>query len=280
MSAVQPQGYTISDFKSRALNLSQTSLYQLNIVPPAVMQQPTENISLLCCDATLPGSSLATHDVTNDFHGVSEKMAYRRIYDQSFNMTFYVDREYNVISFFENWIEMIAGQGYTKSKNGYRELNSFYRMNYPILYRSSLNIVKFEKDHFYQNRSPLPPRKIGGPTLEYEIIGAFPYNIVAMPVSYGPSDILKCNVSFYFVRYLVNQARSRVISQVPTNTPSNNNNTVQFITKQVPVNKFDYQSNTLSNEYYNNFGDNKQNATNSADFFDGSNTGPFGLGVA
>ena len=33
-------------------------------------------------------------------------------------------------------------------------------------------------------------------------------------------------------------------------------------------------------EYYNNFGDNKQNATNSADFFDGSNTGPFGLGVA
>ena len=33
-------------------------------------------------------------------------------------------------------------------------------------------------------------------------------------------------------------------------------------------------------EYYNNFGDNSQNSTNSADFFDGSNRSIFGEAVA
>ena len=110
MAAVPPKSYGIRDFKSRALNIAQTSLYQLTIVPPqgASFVPDMETIALLCTEASLPGSSLATHDVTNDFHGVSEKMAYRRIYDQEISLTFYVDREYNVVNFFEQWIEYIG----------------------------------------------------------------------------------------------------------------------------------------------------------------------------
>ena len=202
MAAVPPKSYGIRDFKSRALNIAQTSLYQLTIVPPqgAPFVPDMETIALLCTEASLPGSSLATHDVTNDFHGVSEKMAYRRIYDQEISLTFYVDREYNVVNFFEQWIEYIAGG----SQTDYRRENAFYRMNYPDSYRSRLYISKFEKDHHSMRRSPLPARTAAKRTLDYDFVSAFPLSITSMPVSYNQSDLLKCNVSFSFIRYVIN----------------------------------------------------------------------------
>ena len=43
---------------------------------------------------------------------------------------------------------------------------------------------------------------------------------------------------------------------------------------------FEFKSSNITDEYYNNFGDNEQNATNSSDFFDGSNTAPLrGRGI-
>jgi hypothetical protein len=33
-------------------------------------------------------------------------MAYRRLYDDSLDLTFYVDRNYNVIEFFDGWVRL------------------------------------------------------------------------------------------------------------------------------------------------------------------------------
>lgn len=272
MSAVPPKSYSISDFKSRALHLAQTSLYQLTIVPPPRIFQQTENISLLCHEATLPGSSLATHQVTNDHHGVTEKMAYRRMYDESFNLTFYVDHQYNVVDFFEKWIEFVVGQGYTQSRNSYREDTAFYRMTYPVDYKQTIYISKFEKDYFRPTKAPLNPKKRGGSNLEYELIGAFPYNIVSMPVSYNQSDILKCSVGFYFIRYVV-EKKGTVRFRAPgfANSGNPNAQTTPPGTVQRPINAFDYSKVTgfRFDEYYNNFGVDAQNNTNFGNFFDG-----------
>ena len=50
-----------------------------------------EKLRLLCSEATLPGSSIATHENNTDFTGVTEKFAYRRVYDDRIDLTFYVD---------------------------------------------------------------------------------------------------------------------------------------------------------------------------------------------
>lgn len=202
MAAVPPKSYGIRDFKSRVLNIAQTSLYQLTIVPPQGLSftPNMEDISLLCSDANLPGSSLATHDVTNDFHGVSEKMAYRRMYDQEISLTFYVDRNYNVINFFEQWIEFIVGD----SRTDYLRENAFHRVNYPNMYRSTMHIVKFEKDHHTVERAPLPAKLAAKQTIDYTFVGAFPLSVTSMPISYNQSDLLKCTVSFSFIRYVIN----------------------------------------------------------------------------
>ena len=108
MAGVTPENLTVSKIKSRLLNVAQSSLYRVTLsVPQAVRDTLSlssvdyDNIDLLCSEASLPGSSLTTHEVNNDYHGVTEKMAYRRLYDETIGLTFYVDRNYKVIELIE-----------------------------------------------------------------------------------------------------------------------------------------------------------------------------------
>ena len=151
--------------------------------------QDISKIELLCSDTNLPGSSLETHDVTNDYPGVTEKFAYRRIYDETVDFTFYVDSEYKVVEYIDTWMNYVTGQGSTFANADYVDRTKYYRMNYSNLYKTDgLYITKFEKD----NRN----------SMTYQFIGAFPVNIVSMPVSYEASSILKCTVSFSYIRYI------------------------------------------------------------------------------
>jgi len=148
-----------------------------------------ELYSLLCCDASLPGSSLATIDIDNDYHGVSQKNAYRRLYDDRADFTFYVDHDYNVIRFFESWISYAVNE---QIALGEEKRNYSYKVNYPELYKAdTINIVKFERDY-------------EGKYMTYRLLQSFPISINSMPVSYEQSQILKCTVSFVYERYLIN----------------------------------------------------------------------------
>ena len=202
MAGILPEKLRVTDIKSRLLNVAQTSQYRLTLpVPSAVKSRVSDlsgidldNINLLCSEANLPGSSLATHDVTNDYQGVTEKMAYRRIYDDTLGLTFYVDRNYNVIRLFERWIDYISG--ITDPKK-YKSPFTNQRVAYPKTYKNDIFLTKFERDH-HSDESAV--RKT---ILEYTFVQAFPRDITAIPVSYEASQVLKCSVSFSFIRYVV-----------------------------------------------------------------------------
>ncbi len=211
MAGVRPEKLTVSKIKSQLLNISQASQYRLSLsVPSAVRDSITslnqfdfDNISLLCTEATLPGSSVATHDVTNDYHGVSERMAYRRIYDESISLTFYVDRHYKVVQLFEGWINYITGvDGFKKFEDPYVN----HRMAYPNSYKNNIFLTKFEKDHFSRESKLLKT------TLDYTFVQAFPLNITAMPLSYEQDQVVKCTVSFNYMRYVM-ERRQTVLSE-------------------------------------------------------------------
>ena len=117
-------------------------------------------------------------------------MAYRKIYDDRIDFTFMVDRDYNVIQFFEGWINYITGQGTTFTNEQYLSRSRYYRMNYPRDYKTdNLYISKFEKDP-------------NGYYLTYQFIGAFPLTIAATPISYESSNVLRYTASFSFMRYI------------------------------------------------------------------------------
>lgn len=207
MAAKPPEKLLTSHIKSRILNIAQTSLFRVTLpIPPKVADLAQrrginigidgDNIELLCSEASLPGSSLATHDVTNDFHGVTEKMAYRRIYDETLDLTFYVDRNYKVIEMFDTWMNYITREGITFPRSEYEARYRHYRMSYPNYYKGNIYLIKFERDqHSAQSKIP----KI---IMEYTFVDAFPVNIIAMPVSYEQSNVLKCTVSFSYQRYV------------------------------------------------------------------------------
>ncbi len=156
-------------------------------------------IELSCSEASLPGSSLMTNEIIDDHTGVTERHAYRRQYDDRIDFTFYVDKNYKIINFFERWISYCVGENLQPVLD---DPNYFYRVNFPKDYQTdALYIAKFEKDF--------------DTFLEYQFIGAYPISIASMPVSYDSSQLLKCTVSFTYKRYIRRGERIEK-SQKPT----------------------------------------------------------------
>ena len=186
-----PRTKSIAQIKSNLLRPATTSHFELELGLPTDLRRQLgtreERLLLMCAEATLPGSQLATTEINNDFTGVTERHAYRRMFDDRIDLSFYVDAEnYIPIRFFESWISFITNEN---SRDALNE-NYFYRMRYPDTYTSTgLKVKKFEKDY----------RQL----LEYEFVKSWPIAITSMPVSYDGSQLLKCNVSLTYIRYVV-----------------------------------------------------------------------------
>lgn len=147
-----------------------------------------EFIEFSCSEASLPGSSLMTNEINDDYTGVTERHAYRRQYDDRIDFTFYVDSNYDIITFFERWISYCAGENLQPAVDDW---NYSYRVNFPKEYQTdALYVTKFERDVF-------------GNALEYKFIRAYPISITSMPISYDSSQLLKCTVSFTYIRYVI-----------------------------------------------------------------------------
>ena len=208
---------TIADIKLNLLRPALTSHFEVEIgLPNAEPGAPgfrrfledngvsyntndQTQLRLMCSEATLPGSNLATFEINDNFHGVTERHAYRRIYDDRIDLTFYVDAEnYLPIRFFETWMKYIVDESRTPQPDkgvGSEDPNYFYRVRYPEgeegYTSQGLKVIKFERD--YKQK------------LEYNFIKSFPISITSMPISYDSSSLLKCTVSMTYIRYVLMQ---------------------------------------------------------------------------
>ena len=211
MATVRPNRFRTGDLKSRLLRNAQTSVYQVKLQPPPAVadflrgntgfnySQPIdggEDVEIRCCEALLPGTSLATHDSKDDYMGITEKMAYRRMYDDTFDILFYVDHQYSVVEMFDGWIDFISGFVDQRGRAD-SSLSPYtnYRFNYPDDYKArEISVTKFEKDI---------NQKADGESfaLDYKFINAFPITITSTPVTYQESDVLRYNVRFSYMKY-------------------------------------------------------------------------------
>jgi len=190
--------YEVKIPRATAEQLSKNAKGALNsVLDPILGTDGQEYLNIACSEASLPGSSIATFEIKNDYAGVTERYAHRRMYDDRVDFTFYVDsNKYLPIRFFEAWMRFVTGETGTRTDGETRKLTNpgyHYRMNFPESYRCErgLKIVKFERD--YQS------------SLEYEFIGAYPLSVGSMPVSYDGSSLLKCTVSMTYLRYVMTE---------------------------------------------------------------------------
>ena len=214
---------SVDDVKVNLLRPSLTSYFAVQIPLPngkvrskleEVLGADQEQLNLLCSETSLPGSQLTTMDINNDRTGVTEKHAYRRMFDDRIDFTFYVDASnYLPIRFFETWMRGImnedpdedpfaAGGGpVTNVRSNLKSGVYHYRPTYPDEYIADqgLKIFKFERD--YQQ------------FMTYEFIRSFPLSISSMPVSYSGNDLLKCTVSMSYIRYIQSGPNSNISSK-------------------------------------------------------------------
>jgi len=232
-----PSIKSVDDIKSSLLRPSLTSHFYVEIPVPSQgansdsfkqklqengVSWPTKDqdtINLLCSEAVLPGSSLATFEVNNDRTGVTERHVHRRMFDDRIDLTFYVDAgNYLPIKFFETWIDFITSGATDNDGASQSAINYFYRMNYPNDYTADqgLKVIKFERDT-YRSSSKGGYNRPTGSVLEYNFVRAFPLSIASMPVSYDASSLLKCTVSMSYIRYVVNMKKASESLPASTN---------------------------------------------------------------
>ena len=148
----------------------------------------SRNLGILCSDASLPTSTLATAEVKDNFMGVPQQFAHTRFYTD-ISYSFYIDEDYTLLKIFEGWMEYISSGANTDVNQDNRAY--YRRMKYPDSYKcNTMYINKFEKN--YKR------------TLRYRFVNVFPKSINAIPVQYGAADILKVTVNFNYDRYIVN----------------------------------------------------------------------------
>ena len=202
-----PRKVRVSDIKANLLRPATTSHFEVEIPIINGLSKwkgvgKQDKIQLMCSEASLPGSNLATFEINNDRTGVTERHVHRRIFDERIDLTFYVDAGlYQPIKFFEEWISYIVNGRQISDNDEENQLKSesyFYRIRYPdgdgngneaYVAKQGLNITKFERDH--QN------------PFTYQFMRAYPLSITSMPVSYDGSSLLKCSVSLTYTRYVI-----------------------------------------------------------------------------
>ena len=210
-----------SAIKANLLNPALTSHFEVLIPFPPFMNGELDSkdqlkLNLQCSEVSLPGSNIATTELSNDYAGVTERHAYRRMFDESLDFTFYVDGEnYVPIKFFEKWMRGVMNEREDTEVNPLFA-NYSYRARYPDdetegYCSNGLTITKFEKSYWEKQSG----------RLQYQFVKAWPKAMTSMPVSYDGSNLLKCTVSMTYVRYVLMGLDAGTISSQAIKPPVN-----------------------------------------------------------
>ena len=216
MAIIPPQRKSISQVKAQLLNPATTSHFQVSVSfqsrefnrfkREVGLNLDQGRLNILCSDASLPGSSFATAELTNNIPGVRERHVYRRTYDDNIQLSFYCDADqYLPIRFFEAWMNFITN---TTNRDDPEFKNAddpahFYRVKFPSDYKKgSLEITKFEKNLDERRKTKI---------MTYKFVNCFPLGVNSMAVSYDTSGLLKCTVGMAYTRYFIEDRPQGVI---------------------------------------------------------------------
>ena len=171
----------------------------------------SQKYDFLCSQASLPGSNFDYSEERGSRQGMLERMAFRRLYEP-FDLTFYIDDDYNILRMFEEWMNFInpvynqTNGRYDGSESSqldaYQERNTYSRFRYPDDYRRRISITKFERN-FLKNPNDKNNTFENIPLLTYRFIDAFPTILSPVQMSYQGSTFLQVTVQFHYLRHTV-----------------------------------------------------------------------------
>jgi len=172
---------------------------------------PGSALALFCSEAVLPGSTIETAEVRGLRQGVVQNYATYRSYPD-ITLTWYSQQDYYTNDVFNAWMEYISPTRLADSRYGdstrtrRNDKASFRRLKYPEFYKCNMQITSFSKNlleketRLEEKGSPQFPNSI-----TYFVENLFPTNIVASPLAYGKSELVKTSVTFKYEYYYIDR---------------------------------------------------------------------------
>ena len=172
---------------------------------------PGSALALFCSEAVLPGSTIETAEVRGLRQGVVQNYATYRSYPD-ITLTWYSQQDYYTNDVFNAWMEYISPTRLADSRYGdstrtrRNDKASFRRLKYPEFYKCSMQITSFSKNlleketRLEEKGSPQFPSSI-----TYFVENLFPTNIVASPLAYGKTELVKTSVTFKYEYYYIDR---------------------------------------------------------------------------
>ena len=199
---------------------------------------PGSALALFCSEAVLPGSTIETAEVRGLRQGVVQNYATYRSYPD-ITLTWYSQQDYYTNDVFNAWMEFISptrikgGKYGDSSRTRRNDAASYRRMKYPSSYKCDMEITSFSKTvlsqpglgNQFRGRGTQgtdpdgrdfddPQARVSGPdrslskfpsSITYYLQNLFPTNIVASPLAYGKSELVKTSVTFKYEYYYVDR---------------------------------------------------------------------------
>ena len=182
-------------------------------------------------EAILPGANFDMTEQPGSYQGMLEYAPTRRIWPD-FEVSYYIDKNYNLLRLFEEWMNYINplysndGKyiGGSDAQVGFVDHNSYYRMKYPGKYKRTIAVTKFERD-FWENPNQMQDGQIAQQMISYQLIDAFPKQVTAVPITYDGSTLTKVTVIFGYTRYITHKGNGNKTSAYgSTNNTGKNRN--------------------------------------------------------
>ena len=199
-------------------------------------------------EAILPGANFDMTEQPGAYQGILEYNATRRIWPD-FEVSYYIDKDYNLLRLFEEWMNYINplysndGKyiGGSDAQVGFTDHNSYYRMKYPTKYKRIIAVTKFERD-FWNNPNKMQDGQIAQQMITYQLIDAFPKQVTAVPVTYDGSNVTKVTVVFGYTRYITHKGNGNKNSAFGSTNNTGKNRNYRVNRYLPPSLKFDETS--------------------------------------
>lgn len=202
--------FSISDFSANISKLSPARLnkYSVMITPPAELNLPiSEDITLLCDSANLPGASIGLDMIRHKGYGLDEKRPNTISFDD-ITLTIIADGQGRVLDFLQKWVNHVFSHDEENDNP-----DSLEMFNYPQEYWGALDI------YLYDITAKM--------YMTYTMKMAYPINIGGIQMGWDQNDqLMRIPVTFTFRNYVRN--KSDVGFNNPTATEYMNINATDY----------------------------------------------------
>ena len=172
----------------------------------------------LCDEAQLPNSTAATGTLKGRYLGEGQiNYAHTRVFSE-FQLGFQCDANMTPLKFLNDWYGIIFGEGALNTTSQIDEIQTSSprapqrtnRLAYPEDYCRTISITKTEIG---------PDRARLRPSVTYVLERAWPYQIDAVPLQFGSTQLTKVTAQFYYTRHTIYNKDVTVVP-APANTES------------------------------------------------------------